>query len=55
MLLFERSNCLIVGVDGLFFLSSSGEVVFATDERRDQIVREAVRIDDHRVGSCGHH
>ena len=48
---FERSiNRLIeAGVDGLFFLGSSGEVVFATDERRDQIVREAVRIVDHRI------
>lgn len=48
---FERSiNRLIeAGVDGLFFLGSSGEVVFATDERRDQILREAVRIVDHRV------
>lgn len=48
---FERSiNRLIeAGVDGLFFLGSSGEVVFATDERRDQIVRETVRIVDHRV------
>ena len=48
---FERSiNRLIeAGVDGLFFLGSSGEVVFATDDRRDQIVREAVRIVDHRV------
>ena len=48
---FERSiNRLIeAGVDGLFFLGSSGEVVFATDERRDQIVCEAVRIVDHRV------
>lgn len=48
---FERSiNRLIeAGVDGLFFLGSSGEVVFATDESRDQIVREAVRIVDHRV------
>jgi len=48
---FERSiNRLIeAGVDGLFFLGSSGEVIFATDERRDQIVREAVRIVDHRV------
>ena len=48
---FERSiNRLIeAGVDGLFFLGSSGEVVFATDERRDQTVREAVRIVDHRV------
>ena len=48
---FERSiNRLIeAGVDGLFFLGSSGEVVFATDKRRDQIVREAVRIVNHRV------
>ena len=48
---FERSiNRLIeAGVDGLFFLGSSGEVVFATDERRDQMVREAVRIVDPRV------
>ena len=37
------------GVDGLFFLGSSGEVVFSTDERRDQVVREAVRIVDGRV------
>ena len=36
-------------MDGLFFLGSTGEVVFSTDERRDQIVREAVRIVDHRV------
>ena len=48
---FERSISRLIeaGVDGLFFLGSSGEVVFATDERRDQIVREAVRIVDHRV------
>ena len=48
---FERSIIRLIeaGVDGLFFLGSSGEVVFATDERRDQIVREAVRIVDHRV------
>ena len=37
------------GVDGLFFLGSSGEVVFSTDERRRQIISEAVRIVDHRV------
>lgn len=37
------------GVDGLFFLGSSGEVVFSTDERRRQIIAEAVRIVDHRV------
>ena len=48
---FERLiNYMIdAGVDGLFFLGSSGEVVFSTDERRDQILREAVRIVDHRV------
>ncbi len=48
---FERNNNRMIdaGVDGLFFLGSSGEVVFSTDERRDQIVREAVRIVYHRV------
>ena len=48
---FERfiNRLIEAGVDGLFFLGSSGEVVFATDERRDQIVREAVRIVNHRV------
>ena len=48
---FERSiNRMIdAGVDGLFFLGSSGEAVFSTDERRRQIISEAVRIVDHRV------
>ena len=48
---FERSiNRMIdAGVDGLFFLGSSGEVVFSTDERRRPIISEAVRIVDHRV------
>ena len=48
---FERSiNRMIdAGVDGLFFLGSSGEVVFSTDERCRQIISEAVRIVDHRV------
>ena len=48
---FERviNRMIDAGVDGLFFLGSTGEVVFWTDERRDQIVREAVRIVDHRV------
>ena len=43
---FERSiNRMIdAGVDGLFFLGSSGEVVFSTDERRRQIIAEAGRI-----------
>lgn len=30
------------GVDGLFFLGSSGEVAFCSDERRDEITRAAV-------------
>ena len=53
---FERSiNRMIdAGVDGLFFLGSSGEVVFSTDERRRQIIAEAVRIVDHRVPVCVH-
>lgn len=48
---FERSiNRMIdAGVDGLFFLGSSGEVVFMTDAARDAVVREAVRIVDGRV------
>ena len=48
---FERliEKLIAAGVDGLFFLGSSGEVVFSTDERRDEVVREAVRIVDHRV------
>lgn len=47
----ERSvNRMIdAGVHGLFFLGSSGEVVFLPDDRRDQLVREAVRIVDGRV------
>lgn len=48
---FERSiNRMIdAGVDGLFFLGSSGEVVFSTDARRRQVVEEGVRIVDGRV------
>ena len=48
---FERliNRMIDAGVDGLFFLGSSGEVVFSTDERREQIIKEAVRIVDHRV------
>ena len=48
---FERliDRIIDAGVDGLFFLGSSGEVVFSTDERRRQIISEAVRIVDHRV------
>ncbi|MDY2777080.1 MAG: dihydrodipicolinate synthase family protein [Collinsella sp.] len=48
---FERSinNMIDAGVDGLFFLGSSGEVVFSTDERRRQVIEEGVRIVDGRV------
>ena len=48
---FERliNRLIDAGVDGLFFLGSSGEVVFSTDERRRQIISEAVRIVNHRV------
>ena len=37
------------GVDGLFFLGSSGEVVFSTDERRRQIVSAGVEAVAGRV------
>ena len=48
---FERSiNRMIEGgVNGLFFLGSSGEVAFLNDEQRYQVLAEAVRIVDHRV------
>ncbi len=48
---FERSiNRMIdAGMDGLFFLGSSGEVAFLTDEQRDQVLREAIAIVDGRV------
>lgn len=48
---FERSiNRLIkAGVNGLFILGSSGEVVFSTDERRREIIEEAIRIVNKRV------
>ena len=48
---YERSlNRMIdAGVDGLFVLGSSGEVVFSTDERREEVIRESVRIIDGRV------
>lgn len=48
---FERNieRMIAAGVDGLFFLGSSGQVVFSTDARRQRIMEEAVRIVDHRV------
>ncbi len=51
VLSFERSvNRMIdAGVDGLFILGSSSEVVFSTDERRNEIIENLVRIVDARV------
>ncbi|HJG31480.1 MAG TPA: dihydrodipicolinate synthase family protein [Collinsella ihuae] len=47
----ERSvNRMIdAGVDGLFILGSSSEVVFSTDARRDEIIENTVRFVDGRV------
>lgn len=48
---FERNieNMLAAGVDGLFLLGSSGEVAFSTDARREQVLREGLRIVNGRV------
>lgn len=48
---FERNvNRMIeAGVDGLFILGSSSEVVFSTDQRRSDIIQNLVRIVDGRV------
>lgn len=37
------------GIHGLFVLGSSGEVVFSTDARREQIIAEATRIVNGRI------
>ena len=48
---FERSiNRMIdAGVNGLFFLGSSGEVAFLTDAQRYHVLQESVAIVNHRV------
>ncbi len=48
---FERSlNRMIeAGVNGLFILGSSGEVVFSTDQRRREVIEQAMRIVSGRV------
>ncbi|WP_394263353.1 dihydrodipicolinate synthase family protein [Trueperella sp.] len=48
---YERhiNRMVDAGVDGLFILGSSGEVVFSTDERRKQIITETMRIVEGRV------
>ncbi|HHT41371.1 MAG TPA: dihydrodipicolinate synthase family protein [Actinomyces sp.] len=48
---YERllNRMIDAGVDGLFVLGSSSEVVFSTDERRREIIEAAIRITDGRV------
>ncbi|MDI9588534.1 MAG: dihydrodipicolinate synthase family protein [Acidobacteriota bacterium] len=48
---YERllNRMIDAGVDGLFVLGSSSEVVFSTDERRCEIIEAAIRITDGRV------
>ena len=48
---FERSidRMIEAGVDGLFFLGSSGEVAFLPDHERDRVLEAALRIVDGRV------
>ncbi len=47
----ERSinRMITAGVDGLFFLGSSGEVAFLTDAQRYHVLQEAVAIVNKRV------
>lgn len=37
------------GIHGLFLLGSTGEVAFSTSARRGEILRETMRIVDHRI------
>ena len=37
------------GIDGLFFLGSSGEVAFSTDERRREIIEIGMEINQGRL------
>ena len=48
---FEKliNRLIDAGVNGLFFLGSSGEVAFSTDERREEILAAAARIVAGRV------
>ena len=50
---YERhiNRMVDAGVDGLFILGSSGEVVFSTDERRKQIITETMRIVEGRASA----
>ncbi|WP_314175841.1 dihydrodipicolinate synthase family protein [Streptomyces winkii] len=48
---FERliRRLLAAGVDGLFVLGSTGEAAFCTDELRQRVISEAVRVTAGRV------
>lgn len=48
---FKKSidRMIEAGVDGLFFLGSSGGVAFATDAQRDEVLQTALTIVDGRV------
>ncbi len=48
---FERSidRMIDAGVNGLFFLGSSGEVAFLTNDERERVLRAALKIVDGRV------
>ncbi len=48
---FERSidRMIDAGVHGLFFLGSSGEVAFLTNDERERVLRAALEIVDGRV------
>lgn len=48
---YERllNRMIDAGVDGLFVLGSSSEVVFSTDQRRREIIEAALRVADGRV------
>ncbi len=48
---FERhlNRMICAGIDGLFFLGSSGQVAFFDEETRLEVVREGMRINNGRV------
>ncbi len=46
---FSINRMINAGVNGLFFLGSSGEVAFLTDEQRLEVLEEALTIVDRRV------
>lgn len=48
---FDRATGRMIdaGVHGLFALGSSGEVVFSTDERRDEVAKAALELADGKI------